>query len=288
MANIKDLKKKIRSTQSTSKITTAMKLVSAAKLNKAQQAIGGAKPYATELDSTIKTISALVRDYEHPFFKANNNPKSLILVISSDKGLCGGYNVQLTKKLDSFISGNEEDYKLYFIGKKAKELIKTEPVLGKTITFERSEPTFEEFNSIVDELSYLFKSGEFGKVYVAYNSFNSAISFNSNVKQVLPMELDTSEKTRLNEEFPFDFKYEPEPNVILDTLIPQALVSTVWTAQLDALASEHGSRMAAMDNASKNCKELIRNLTLKMNKLRQAGITTELIEVVSGAESLNN
>lgn len=288
MANIKDLKKKIRSTQSTSKITTAMKLVSAAKLNKAQQAIGGAKPYATELDSTIKTISALVRDYEHPFFKVNDNPKSLILVISSDKGLCGGYNVQLTKKLDSFISGNEDDYKLYFIGKKAKELIKTKPSLGKTITFERSEPTFDEFTRIVDELSHLFKSGEFGKVYVAYNSFNSAISFNSNVKQVLPMELDSSEKTRLNEEFPFDFKYEPEPNVILDTLIPQALVSTVWTAQLDALASEHGSRMAAMDNASKNCKELIRNLTLKMNKLRQAGITTELIEVVSGAESLNN
>jgi F-type H+-transporting ATPase subunit gamma len=265
-----------------------MKLVSAAKLNKAQQAIGGAKPYATELDTTIKTISALVRDYQHPFFEKNDNPKSLILVISSDKGLCGGYNVQLTKKLDSFLAGNEENYKLYFIGKKAKELIKSRPALGKTITFEKSEPSFEEFNSIVEELSHLFKSGEYGKIYVAYNSFNSAISFTSNVKQVLPMELDSSEKTRLNDEFPFDFKYEPEPSVILDTLIPQALVSTIWTAQLDAAASEHGSRMAAMDNASKNCKELIRTLTLKMNKLRQAGITTELIEVVSGAESLNN
>jgi F-type H+-transporting ATPase subunit gamma len=102
------------------------------------------------------------------------------------------------------------------------------------------------------------------------------------------MELNPEDKTRLNEEFPFDFKYEPKPSIILDTLVPQALTSTVWTAQLDALASEHGSRMAAMDNASKNCKELIRTLTLKMNKLRQAGITTELIEVVSGAESLNN
>jgi len=288
MANIKDLKKKIRSTQSTSKITTAMKLVSAAKLNKAQQAISGARPYANELDSTIKTISALVRDYNHPYFNKNESAKSLILVISSDKGLCGGYNVQLTKKLDSFLKGNEDDYKLYFIGKKAKELLKSKVSFGKTITFEKSEPSFIEFNNIVDELAALFKSGEYGKVYIAYNSFNSAISFTSNVKQVLPMELDSEEKSRLNDEFPFDFKYEPKPSVILDALVPQALVSTVWTAQLDALASEHGSRMAAMDNASKNCKELIRTLTLKMNKLRQAGITTELIEVVSGAESLNN
>jgi F-type H+-transporting ATPase subunit gamma len=288
MANIKDLKKKIRSTQSTSKITTAMKLVSAAKLNKAQQAISGARPYANELDETIKTISALVQDYNHAYFNKSKNKKSLILVISSDKGLCGGYNVQLTKKIDSYLNGKEDDYKLYFIGKKAKELLKTKASFGKTITFEKSEPTFSEFSKLVDELSYLFTSGEYGKVFVAYNSFNSAISFTSNVKQVLPMELNPEDKTRLNEEFPFDFKYEPKPSIILDTLVPQALTSTVWTAQLDALASEHGSRMAAMDNASKNCKELIRTLTLKMNKLRQAGITTELIEVVSGAESLNN
>jgi len=129
MANIKDLKKKIRSTQSTSKITTAMKLVSAAKLNKAQQAISGARPYANELDSTIKTISALVRDYNHPYFNKNESAKSLILVISSDKGLCGGYNVQLTKKLDSFLKGNEDDYKLYFIGKKSERASKVKSFL---------------------------------------------------------------------------------------------------------------------------------------------------------------
>ena len=288
MANIKDLKKKIRSTQSTSKITTAMKLVSAAKLNRAQQAISGARPYADELDQTIKTISALVRDYNHPFFSKNNNPKSLILVISSDKGLCGGYNIQLSKKVDSFVSGKEGDYKVYFVGKKAKELMKSNVSKGKMFSFEKAEPSFSEYRDIVDELTHLFKTGEFGKIYVAFNSFNSAISFTPTVHQVLPMELDSTEKAKLNDEFPFDFKYEPEPSVILDTLVPQALVSTVWTAQLDALASEHGSRMASMDNASKNCKELIRTLTLKMNKLRQAGITTELIEVVSGAESLNN
>ncbi len=288
MANIKDLKKKIRSTQSTSKITTAMKLVSAAKLNKAQQAISGAKPYANELDKTIKTISALVQDYDHSYFKKSESAKKLILVISSDKGLCGGYNAQLAKKIDSFVKGNADEYKLFFIGKKAKELLKENVAHGKMIYFKKSEPTFTEFNEIVQELAYLFKSGEFGKVFIAYNSFNSVISFTSNVKQVLPMELDSTEKSRLSEEFPFDFKYEPKPNIILDTLVPQALVSNVWTAQLDALASEHGSRMAAMDNASKNCKELIKTLTLKMNKLRQAGITTELIEVVSGAESLNN
>jgi F-type H+-transporting ATPase subunit gamma len=129
--------------------------------------------------------------------------------------------------------------------------------------------------------------GEVGTVKVAYNQFNSAISFTSKVKQLLPMSLDNEEKKVLEEKFPFDFKYDPSPRSILDTLIPEAFSTTLYTCLLDGIASEHGSRMAAMDNAVTNCKEAIRSQTLKMNKLRQAAITTELIEVVSGAESLN-
>ena len=141
---------------------------------------------------------------------------------------------------------------------------------------------------IGSELAGLFTTGEVGKVYVAYNEFKSAISFDSKVDTLLPLSLGEQEKESLKEEFPFDFKYEPSPTVILDTLLPETFMSNLWTCQLDALASEHGSRMASMDSATKNCKEMIRTLTLKMNKLRQAGITTELIEVVSGAESLKN
>ena len=288
MANIKDLKKKIKSTQSTLKITTAMKLVSAAKLNKAQQAIQGARPYAVELDSTIRTVSALVDNYNHPYFSKNESKQSVLLVISSDKGLCGGYNSQLAKRVRTFVNDSNEDIKLFFIGKKVKELVKTLPNVDKTFTFTKPEANFDEIKKIGRELASLFTTGEVGKVYIAYNEFKSAISFNSKVDTLLPLSLDEEEKENLKEEFPFDFKYEPSPTVILDTLLPETFMSNLWTCQLDALASEHGSRMASMDSATKNCKEMIRTLTLKMNKLRQAGITTELIEVVSGAESLKN
>ena len=288
MANIKELKKKIKSTQSTLKITTAMKLVSAAKLNRAQQAIQGARPYANELDGTIRTVSALVDNYEHPYFKESDNKYSIMLVISSDKGLCGGYNSQLAKKVKNFVAESDENIKLIYIGKKVKELTKSLPNSGKLYQFEKTDPSFEEIKTLGGELASLFSTNEVGKVYVAYNEFQSAISFNSNVKTLLPLSLELSEKEKLQEEFPFDFKYEPSPSEILDSLLPETFTSNLWTCQLDALASEHGSRMASMDSATKNCKEMIRTLTLKMNKLRQAGITTELIEVVSGAESLKN
>ena len=289
MANIKDLKKKIRSTKSTLKITTAMKLVSAAKLNKAQQAIKSSRPFSEELDNTIRTVSALVKNYNHPYFEEKKDNKfSLLLVISSDRGLCAGYNSQLSKLVKNFTENSSEEVKVCFIGKKVKELLKDKVNEGKTITFKKGEASFGEFKDVADELASLFTSGEYGKIYVAYNVFKSAISFKPTIKQALPICLDTEEKKALQEEFPFDFKYEPNPKEILDSLLPESFVSTLWTCQLDALASEHGSRMVAMDNASKNCEEMIRNLTLKMNKLRQAGITTELIEVVSGAESLKN
>jgi F-type H+-transporting ATPase subunit gamma len=287
MANIKDLKKKIKSTKGTLKITEAMKLVSAAKLNRAQQNILSARPYANELEDSIKTISALVQGYSHPYLEEKESKQEVLLVISSDKGLCGGYNSQLAKEVKNFIATKGENLKVYYIGKKVRELTEKEVNAGKTFTFEKAEPSFDEMQKVAQELSSLFSSGEVGKIHVAYNIFESAISTIPTVKQVLPLSLDESVKEELQEEFPFDFKYDPSPEVILDSMIPEAYISTIWTAMLDAIAAEHGSRMAAMDSAVGNCKEAIRTLTIKMNKLRQAAITTELIEVVSGAESLN-
>ena len=144
-----------------------------------------------------------------------------------------------------------------------------------------------EMEQVGVELSELFMKGEVGHVFVAFNHFQSAIAFDPTVKQLLPLTLDSAEKETLREKFPFDFKYEPSSTEILNTLIPQTYISTLYTALLDAVAAEHGSRMSAMDSASSNCKKAIRTLSIKMNKLRQAAITTELSEVVSGAESLN-
>jgi F-type H+-transporting ATPase subunit gamma len=288
MANIKDLKKKIKSTKGTLKITKAMKLVSAAKLNKAQIRILGLRPYSTELEGTVRTVSALAQNYSNEYFLPKMNNQAIVLVISSDKGLCGGYNSQLAKTVRRFKAEHkDEDLKFVWIGKKVRELLSKEVNSGKTYTFAKIDPTYEEVRKIADELGQLFITGEVGKVYVAYNSFVSAIAFDSKVRQILPMQVAEKVKEEIKTQYPYDFKYDPSAETILDTLVPEVYLTTVYTCMLDAIASEHGSRMNAMENASKNSREMVKKLSLKMNKLRQAKITTELIEVVSGAESLN-
>jgi F-type H+-transporting ATPase subunit gamma len=193
----------------------------------------------------------------------------------------------MVKEVRKFISKNhDKKFKVYFIGKKAKEVLTKEINLGKHFHFEKADPTYLEIDSVAKELASQFESGEVGSVYIAYNLFKSAISFTPTFKKLLPMTLDIQQKEEIKRSLPFDFIYEPGHQEILDELIPKAFVDIIFTAILDASASEHGSRMAAMDNAAKNCKDIIRKITLKMNKLRQAAITTELIEVISGAESL--
>lgn len=288
MANIKDLKKKIRSTKGTFKITRAMKLVSASKLNKAQSRILGLRPYSSELEETVRTVSALAQNYSNAYFSAKENKQAVVLVISSDKGLCGGYNSSLAKTVRRFTQEHkDEDLKFFWIGKKVRDLLQKEVNSGKTFTFLKADPTYEEVRKVADELGALFINGEVGRVYVAYNSFVSAIAFDSKVRQLLPMQVSAAEVEHIKSKYPYDFKYEPGAEQILDTLVPEVYLTMVYTCVLDAIAAEHGSRMNAMENASKNSKEVIKKLTLKMNKMRQARITTELIEVVSGAESLN-
>ena len=287
MANIKDLKKKIKSTKGTLKITTAMKLVSAAKMAKAQASITSSRPYATELEGTIKTISALVQNYSNKLLEPSKGDKTLVLVISANKGLCGGFNAQLGKEIRRFIGEEEGEVKVSFIGKKLRDLFKGEFDEETFYTFDANEGSYADLKKIGEDLCKDFLKNKYKKVYVAYNVFQSAISFIPTVKQLLPLELKESERKTLQGEFPFDFKYDQPSEDILDSLIPETIETSLYTSYLDSLAAEHGSRMTAMDNASGNCKELIRTTTLKMNKLRQAAITTELIEVISGAESLN-
>lgn len=293
MAGVKELKKKIKATKSTLKITSAMKLVSAAKLNRAQHAITSSRPYNTELESMIKTVSALVQNYFHAYLtekkvEENEKRRGILLVISSDKGLCGAYNSQLSKEVKRFLKKTEVDYKVCYIGKKAKEILEREISGGTHYKFAKQTPSFNDLKQISEEFASLFETGEVSEVAVAYNEFKSAIQFFPRIKKVLPMSMSLEQKEELKSKFPFDFKYEPGPNEILDALIPEAYFSSVYSCLLDGLAAEHGSRMNAMDSASKNCKEAIRTLSIKMNKIRQAAITTELTEVVSGAESLNS
>jgi F-type H+-transporting ATPase subunit gamma len=286
MANIKELKKKIKSTKSTHKITKAMKLVSAAKLSKAQSRILSLKPYSEELQKTVKKMTAVVSGYSHPLFNDVQSPNAVLLVISSDKGLCGSYNSGLTKKIRMFLKEHSHlSFKLFFIGKKVKDLLQKEVNVGEHFKFRKSEPTVEELRQVSEKLAEMFRGKEVGKVYIAYNTFFSAMNYNPVVKQILPFTLSAAEIESMAGNLK-EYKYEPSAESILDVLIPEVYFNSINTALLDAIASEHGARMVSMENASKNCSEVIRKRTLKMNKLRQAAITTELTEVVSGAESL--
>lgn len=290
MANVKELKVRIGSTKSTLKITSAMKLVSAAKLAKAQGRVQGFKPYSSELDNTVRVAAALAENYSHKYLKQATSQKVAVLVISSDKGLCGSYNSTIAKKVKLFLAKEEnKDHSLFFIGKKVKELLARDGMTPeKVFAYAKADPEFSEAEKIISELANGFVDGTYGKLFIAYNSFVSAIEFDARVQQVLPMTVSDSEKEELAKQFPVDFKYEPSAKSILDTLIPEVLNTTVFTAMLDAIAAEHATRMTAMDNATTNSKDMIKKLTLTMNKLRQAAITTELTEIVSGAESLNS
>jgi F-type H+-transporting ATPase subunit gamma len=288
MANIKDLKKRIKSTKQTLKITKAMKLISAAKLAKAQDAVLQARPYSEELLRTIKLMTSLRAEDNHPFLKELDSKKICLLVMSSNKGLCGGYNSQLAKLVLEYVRFHgAQNVTVINIGKKVRELVKKSAQLGDLFTFKKSDPSHEEIVELSSALARQFVEGKFGKLVVAYNEFVSAIKFNPMYKTILPMALNKEDHSLSMNQLSYDFKYDVKADVLLDDLIPKAFYSSVYTALLDALASEHGSRMAAMDSASKNCSEQIRKFTLVMNKLRQAEITTELIEVVSGAEALN-
>lgn len=315
MANIKDLKKKIKSTKSTYKITKAMKLVSAAKLAKSQGKIVGLRPYANELTKTIKQVTSVVRDYDHELMSSHQHHQAAILVLSSDKGLCGSFNSNLIKKVRSFIHQNSQlDFKLFFIGKKAKEVLTKEFENFEHLQFKKGMPTVDELRALADRLAELFRQKEISKLYLANNNFISMINVKPSVKQLLPFKLDLAQDSEAelthqsavkssqghksanpkldgsvsisSDSDHIDYVYDPSAKEILDALIPEVYFTTINTVLLESITGEHASRMIAMENASKNCSEVIKSVTLKMNKLRQAAITTELIEVVSGAESL--
>ena len=203
MANIKDLKKKIKSTEGTLKITSAMKLVSAAKLSKAQAAIQGSRPYAEELENTIKTVSALAKNYTHPYLQeVSESKRDALLLISSNKGLCGSYNSALVKEVRRFVKDTDREIKIYFVGRKGKELLGDKMNVGKLFDFEKPVPIFSEISQIGEEFGELFRKKEFDRILVAYNVFRSAIKVIPTVKQVLPFALSLEEKNKVTKEFP--------------------------------------------------------------------------------------
>ena len=287
MASAKDLRKRISSVKNTQQITKAMKMVSAAKLRRAQENVVALRPYAHEVNSVIVGLSRSGgTDFTHPLLTpkpANEIEKILVIVVTSDRGLCGAFNGNVIKAAQRFMRTNAHKYKKFdmaYIGKKGFEYFKTRKT-GKYYVSLFTGLKFSRANELAQELIDLYLTGEYDEIKFIYNEFKSAISQKVNVETLLPIRAPDE---GAGAEHALTI-YEPDSGEILDKLLPKHFAAQVYRMLLESLASEHGARMTAMENATKNAGEMIRKITLLYNKTRQAGITKELLEIISGTEA---
>ena len=289
MANLKEIRTRISSVESTMQITSAMKMVSAAKLKRAQDAITQMRPFAKKFNDILLNVSGSVDGGEHPLMKKSSGNKVLLIAFSSNRGLCGGFNSNVIKEVKRIVQENpDKEYSILPIGKKVYDAFK------KTSLINTNENLPKECEKIWDNLSYenaveiildvisSFQKEVFDESYIIYNSFkNAAIQKLTNEKflPVEPIEESTDAKT-------VDYIFEPNQEEILNELIPNSLKIKFYKALLDSFASEHGARMTAMHKATDNATEMKKELTLFYNKARQASITSEILEIVAGAEAL--
>jgi len=292
MANLKEVRTRISSTISTQQITKAMKLVSATKLRKAQNAIVQLRPYAEKLQSILANLSSSADDNDlKVFFTPREIKNVLIIVVTSDRGLCGPFNANITKATKSIIDLMYKDLKsanitLMFMGKKGFEYYKTSSFNLNTENREifhntAADNVFEVGGKIIEE----FKSGKYDEVRVVYNQFKNAATQIIKEERVLPVDL--SHLVKGNKAVTNDYIFEPGKTEILQELIPRAVKTQILKAVLDSAASEHGARMVAMDKATENAGELLKALRLQYNQARQAAITTEISEIVGGAAAMS-
>ncbi|MBT4868825.1 MAG: ATP synthase F1 subunit gamma [Polaribacter sp.] len=288
MANLKEIRNRITSIKSTMQITSAMKMVSAAKLKKAQDAISAMRPYSSKLTELLQNLSAtLDSDAGGVYSTQREVSKVLIVVVTSNRGLCGGFNSSITKKVVSIV---EEKYStaevdLFSIGKKGADVLSKKFTISATNNDVFDALTFDNVATIAEELMKLFAAGTYDKIEIVYNQFKNAATQIPQVEQFLPIKpIEQEDATAVNS----DYIFEPSKIEIVEALIPKSLKNQLYKAIRDSFASEHGARMTAMHKATDNATELRDELLLTYNKARQAAITNEILEIVGGAEALNN
>jgi F-type H+-transporting ATPase subunit gamma len=332
MASLRDLRKRLRAVKNTQKITKAMKMVAASKLRRAQMQVLEARPYAIGMQEVLEHIVSRADVAAHPLMQVRVPKRVEIVVMTSNRGLCGSFNSSIIRSAERYIASHREEYDeilLSSIGRKGAEHFERK---GWTLTSRHDDVwddlRFERAADIAESLSARFRTRRLDAVYLYYNEFKSAISQNLVLKQLLPVQpLDgwqenpavriselqpfshdaravagRSKEVEVEVEFPDEWKPSPELEVdkqgfehifepsraqVLDSLLPQHLAVQLWRALLESMAAEHGARMSAMDAASSNAKDLIEKITLQANRVRQASITNELMEIVSGAEALS-
>jgi F-type H+-transporting ATPase subunit gamma len=285
MANLRDIQRRIKSVKNTQQITKAMKMVSAAKLRRAQERALAFRDYASNLTAICSRLTAIGAAEGHPLAEKRDAKTIDLVVVNSDKGLCGGFNGNVINRAMAFLREQAGvEVSLFVVGKKARDFLKKRPwpiVEEHLDTFRGVDRSLAV--GITDGLTRRFIDGESDGVYVIYNEFISVISQRVVLKQILPLQ-PPPEDADLG--LPPDYIFEPDLPSLARQLFPELIVTEVYRALMESSASEHGARMAAMDAATRNAGELISKLTLTYNRARQAAITTELIEVVSGANAL--
>lgn len=291
MATLRDIRRRIVAVRNTSQITSAMRMVAAAKLRKAQNAIIAARPYAAKVTEILQNLAQAERySFIHPFFEQRSDVRNILLiVVASDRGLCGAFNTNVFKAAQYYIERKfpEEFPKaavhVIAVGKRAVQFFqrRRERVVGALPdVFGRLE--FSTVLRIAPFVGDGFISGEFDRVFVLYNEFRSILRQEVRRRQILPIETVATQQRGQSG----DYIYEPSRAEILETLLPQYVNVQIWSALLESHAAEHAARMVAMDNATTNARDLIASLQLEYNKARQAAITKEMLEIVGGAEAL--
>ncbi len=284
MANLRDIKKRIESVKNTQQITKAMYMVSAAKLRRAEEGIKEALPYAEKLKKMMSSIYARITNKEHPLLAVREPKNVLIVAIASDRGLCGSFNNNLLKEINNFINENNYNYSAIAVGRKVKDFFRKKNInIVKSIEGLRNAD-FHNAQVLGEKICNLYTNEDIDLVYIVYNHFISAISQKLVFSKLLPVEVEDLE----TEEYVVEYLYEPSMNAILDGIIPKYIANEIYTAWLDSIASEHAARMTSMDSATKNASEMIDKLTLLFNRVRQATITTELMEIIGGKEALES
>jgi len=286
MANLKSIKKRIVSVKNTRQITKAMKMVSAAKLRRAQENVVAARPYARKLSEVLQALAGNLEGDLHPLLEKREAKRLLLIVVTSDRGLCGGFNANLCKTAERFIKENRDMYEqvsLLTVGRKGYEFLKNRHTIYKNVSNVLAKPNYQTAALLAQDVIEGFQAEEYDQVLLLFNAFRTVMSQDITFQQLLPV---VPEEKSVADENPVEYIYEPSVGDLLAEILPKNIEVQIFKAMLESVAAEHGARMTAMDSASKNANEMIGKLTLQYNRARQAAITTELMEIISGAESI--
>jgi len=295
MPNLLEIRRRLKSVKNTQQITKAMKMVSAARLRRAQDRVVAARPFAIKMTEVLGELAKRTdEDFHHPLLDLRGDERYLLVLITADKGLCGAFNTNLTKAAQAFMRDNsDKKIEIMAVGRKGRDFFRNRRAVIASEFIGLTAKARLEFADALEVAQSIIKTytedEEIDKVFIIYNEFKSVLSQRVVLEQLLPVSRAKTEEPEAKSQQPvtlIDYVYEQPPEEIFSTLLPRLIETQVFRALLESVASEHGARMTAMDSASKNASELIDSLTLNMNRIRQAAITNEIIEVVSGAAAL--